>query len=206
MEHHQLHNNFLFAKEANSLFQYLETEVPWTQIKYFQPERGYVIIPRMTWIAGFHQKELYTLSKNQPNEISDFLLPLKDLVASQLNQDFNILIFTKFRDQEDCDFSQKETTVLPNCITAKLSLGSTRPINVVNKKTKKTISYNFSHGDLFVMDQNYKSHFWTKTPKQNNFVGVSYTITFTNTYDEKQTQIIYNNNLGKIKKLKLIES
>ena len=73
MNHYSHHKEFLYPEEATALLNYLEEEIPWRQVTYFKPNRGYVITPRLTWVAGFHQKETYSISTNSPNPIPDFL-------------------------------------------------------------------------------------------------------------------------------------
>jgi alkylated DNA repair dioxygenase AlkB len=99
---HYLHKpNFLFEQEAQYLLDYLENQIPWRQVKYYKPERGYVITPRLTWVAGSHDDSFAPLGHLKRNPIPSPLLPLKNLIEDELDTDFNFILFSKYRDGQD---------------------------------------------------------------------------------------------------------
>jgi len=207
MEHYQLHSNFLYEKEANALLEFLKTQIPWTQVRYFKPERGYVITPRMSWVAGFHEEIHYPLKDTIPNEIPKFLKPLKSLIEEYLNTKFNFLLFSKYRDQNDSisHHNDSEKFLGKSPVVACLTLGATRPFVLKHKLNKSTTILNPSHGDLLVMHNNCQKDFFHALPKQKAFIGTRYSITFKNVMNETGSKNYYMFNLGKTKKMKFIK-
>lgn len=198
MNHYSHHKEFLYPEEATTLLNYLEEEIPWRQVTYFKPNRGYVITPRLTWVAGFHQKEIYPISTNSPNPIPDFLLPLKDLVEDFLNQEFNFMLFSKYRDQNDSItyHSDDERFLGKNPTIASLSLGFARPFILKNKKTRESQNFLLEHGDLFVMQNNCQKDYFHAIPKSTKEYGVRYSITFRKALNESGSKNYYTYNLG----------
>jgi len=207
MEHYQLHSNFLYEKEANALLDFLKTEIPWTQVKYFKPERGYVIVPRLSWVAGFHEEAHYPINDITPNSIPKFLSPLKTLVEEQLHTKFNFLLFSKYRDQNDSiSYHSDNERFLENQPTiASITLGASRPFVLKHKQSKKVTTLNPSHGDLLVMNNNCQKDFFHAVPKQKTIVDTRYSITFKNVTNEAGSKNYYKFNLGKTKKMKFIK-
>ena len=198
MSHFEYFKDFLYKEEADHLYSFLKETIPWRQVKYFKPERGYVITPRETWVAGFHQSDFYSLGKFTPNEIPSFLIPLKDLVEDYLNQKFNFILFSKYRDQNDSItyHSDDENFLGKNPTIASLSLGFSRQFVLKNKTTKEKSIFNLSHGDLFVMKNNCQKDYQHAVPKQSSPCDVRYSITFRNALNEAGSKNYYTYNLG----------
>ena len=199
MSHYEFYPNFLYKEEADKLLDYLENQVPWGQVKYFKPERGYVVTPRLTWVAGFHSKNIYPLGNIIPNDIPDFLLPLKDLVEDYLKTEFNFILFSKYRDENDSItyHSDDEKFLGKNPIIASLTLGSSRPFILKNKQTKDSQIFDLSHGDLFVMKENCQKDFFHAVPKQKNECLPRYSLTFRKALNEYGSNNYYTYNLAK---------
>lgn len=199
MSHYELHKDFLYKNEADKLLDFLENQVPWGQVKYFKPQRGYVITPRLTWVAGFHSETLYSLSKHHPNPIPDFLLPLKDLIEDFLNTNFNFILFSKYRNENDSItyHSDDESFLGKNPTIASLTLGDSRPFILKNKKTKESSTFDLSHGDLFVMKNNCQKDFFHAVPKQKEPCGIRYSMTFRRAINEYGSNNYYTYNLAK---------
>ena len=197
--HYEYHKDFLYIEEADKLLKFLEKNIPWTQVKYFKPERGYVITPRMTWVQGFHQEKLYPVNNIDPIPISNFLMPLKDLVEDYLNTKFNYLLFCKYRDQNDSItyHSDDENFLGKNPTIASLTLGCGRPFVLKNKKTRENEIFDLTHGDLFVMKNNCQKDYFHAVPKQKKPTGIRYSITFRNALNEKGSKNYYKYNMGK---------
>jgi len=197
-EHYEYYQDFLYLEESNKLLEYLETEIPWTQVKYFKPERGYVITPRLSWVSGFHQEELYKIDGIDPNPIPDFILPLKHLVEDYLKTSFNYILYSKYRDQNDSItyHSDDENFLGKNPTIASLTLGCKRPFVLKNKTTKESASFDLSHGDLFVMKNNCRKDYFHAVPKQKKPTGVRYSLTFRKALNERGSKNYYKYNLG----------
>jgi len=201
MKHYEYYRNFLYKKEADKLLDFLENNIPWTQVKYFKPERGYVVTPRLTWVAGFHQDDFYDLKNFVPNKIPDFLLPLKDLIQNYTQSEYNFILFSKYRNEKDSItyHSDDERFLGSNPTIASLTLGNPRPFVLKNKRTKESEVFNLSHGDLFVMKNNCQKDFFHAVPKQTKEFRPRYSITFRKALNEYGSSNYYTYNLGKQK-------
>jgi len=201
MSHYDLYKDFLYENEANKLLEFLEQEIPWGQVKYFKPERGYVVTPRLTWVAGFHTDNMYPLKNTLPNPIPEFLLPLKDLVEDYLQTSFNFILFSKYRDENDSItyHSDDERFLGKNPTIASLTLGNPRPFVLKNKKTKEAQTFNLSHGDLFVMKENCQKDYFHAVPKQKTSCLPRYSMTFRKALNEYGSNNYYTYNLAKNK-------
>jgi len=199
MHHYNYVKNFLYKEEADALLEFLETKVPWGQVRYFKPERGYVVTPRLTWVAGFHSNTLHPLEACVPNPIPEFLNPLKDLVEEYLQTSFNFILFSKYRDQNDSItyHSDDEKFLGKSPTIASLTLGNPRPFILKNKKTKQIDSFDLSHGDLFVMKNNCQSDFFHAVPKQKESCLPRYSMTFRKALNEYGSNNYYTYNLAK---------
>jgi alkylated DNA repair dioxygenase AlkB len=204
MKHYQYHEQFLYKEEADVLENYLEENIPWKQVTYFKPERGYVITPRLTWVAGFHNKNVYEIDGLTLNEIPLFFLPLKDLVEDFLKTEFNFILFSKYRDENDSItyHSDDEKFLGRSPTIASLTLGATRPFVLKNKRTRESQSFDPKHGDLFVMQSNCQKDFFHALPKSKKAFNTRYSITFKKVLNEYGTKNYYKFNLGtKIQKI-----
>lgn len=199
MDHYNYIKNFLYKEEADILLKFLETEIPWGQVRYFKPERGYVITPRLTWVAGFHTDTLYPLDACTPNRIPEFINPLKDLVEDYLQTSFNFILFSKYRDENDSItyHSDDERFLGKSPTIASLTLGNSRPFVLKNKKTKQIESFDLSHGDLFVMKNNCQSDYFHAVPKQKQPCLPRYSMTFRKALNEYGSNNYYTYNLAK---------
>ena len=186
--HYELHKGFLLEQEIKYLHTRLNEEIPWTQVKYYKPERGYVITPRLTWACGFHQKTIYPLMKGMitPNHIPDWLLPLKHLVEDATSQHYNFLLFSKYRNEKDSIsfHSDNERFLGFKPRIASITLGATRPFLLKNKKTKETQTFNLDAGDLFLMKDNCQKDYLHSVPKQKTKIKERISITFRKALNE----------------------
>jgi alkylated DNA repair dioxygenase AlkB len=200
MSHYQYVPEFLFKKEADYLYKRLLEETPWTQVRYYKPERGYVVTPRLTWVAGFHQKDLYPLDTGfnvySPNEIPKWLLELKDVVEDYLNTTYNFILFAQYRDENDSIsyHSDDEKFLGYNPNIASITVGQPRPFCLKNKATKETQEFNLGHGDLFVMKNNCQRDYMHSVPKQSKSLKPRISITFRKALNESGSANYYKYN------------
>jgi alkylated DNA repair dioxygenase AlkB len=200
--HYQHITPFLTKQEADYLYSRLLKEIPWTQVKYYKPERGYIITPRLTWVAGFHQKKLYPLDYHGgyiPNEIPPWLCELKDVIEEYLNQKYNFILFSWYRDENDfiAYHSDNENFLGYNPNIASISVGGNRPFCLKNKITNQIQSFNLNHGDLFVMQNNCQRDYLHSIPKQSYKCTPRLSLTFRNALNETGSKNYYHYNLGK---------
>ena len=202
--HYQHIQNFLYKNEADKLETFLET-VPWEVVSYYHPKRGYVITPRETWVAGFHQQKMYSLYNNdyEPNKIPNFLLPLKKIIEEELNSSFNFILFSKYRDEKDSItfHSDDERFLGSEPKIASLSIGYSRDILLRNKMSKKIQTFNLKHGDLFVMQKDCQKKFEHSIQKQETRCYTRYSLTFRKVLNEAGSKNYYRYNVMPLSKL-----
>ena len=194
---HYLHKpNFLFEQEAQYLLDYLENQIPWRQVKYYKPERGYVITPRLTWVAGSHDDSFAPLGHLKRNPIPSPLLPLKNLIEDELDTDFNFILFSKYRDgQDSITFHSDDEKFLGFKPTiASITVGETRDFILKNKTTKESQVFPLKHGDLFVMKNNCQSDYMHGVPKTSLQKAPRYSMTFRKALNEFGTKNYYTYN------------
>ena len=175
------------------MYKRLYEEIPWVQVKYYKPERGYVITPRETWCAGIHNRLDLKNFYLEHNDIPDWLLPLKNLVESECKQKFNFLLFAKYRDENDSItfHSDDEKFLGASPTIASITVGEKRPFLLKNKHTKETQQFNLSHGDLFIMKNDCQKNYLHSVPKQKTSLKTRISITFRNGINEKASKNYY---------------
>lgn len=198
MSHFEYIEDFLYKKEADYLQSFLEEEIPWRQVRYFKPERGYVITPRLTWCAGFHNNLYYKINNITPNPIPKTILPLKEIIEDYTGTTYNFVLFAKYRNGQDSItyHSDDEMFLGKNPTIPLLTIGSTRPFNLKNKIDRSVQSFDLSHGDLLIMKNDCQRNFQHAVPKVDNFNEVRYSITFRKAINEYGTKNYYTYNVG----------
>lgn len=179
-QHYKYVKSFLYKKEADYLYDRLNKEIPWSVVKYYKPERGYVITPRETWCAGIHNRLDLKNFNYQWNKIPKWLLPLKQLVEDECNEEFNFMLFAKYRNENDSItfHSDDERFLGDNPTIASITVGEARPFQLKNKVSRKIETFNLSHGDLFVMQNNCQKDYLHSVPKQKEELSTRISITF----------------------------
>ena len=192
-QHYELHPRFLYNEEADYLYTRLYNEIPWSQVRYYKPERGYVVTPRETWCAGIHNRLDLKKCLLDFNEIPDWLIPLKKLVEKECNQKFNFMLFAKYRDQNDSiSFHSENEELLGSKPTiAYITVGQDRPFLLKNKTTKEIETLSLKHGSLFIMKNNCQKDYLYSVPKQKQKLHPKISITFSNGINKKASQNYY---------------
>lgn len=200
MPHYKHVKNFLFDQETEYLLDKLKNEIPWRQVRYYKPERGYVITPRLTWVCGFHQKDYYDLSYSSgkivsPNPIPSWLQDLKLVLEDYLNETFNYVLFAQYRDGNDSItyHSDDERFLGYNPTIASISIGEDKLFYLKNKNTKQTEKFNLQNGDLFVMKNNCQRDYLHSVPK-NSSSQRRFSLTFRNALNETGSKNYYKYN------------
>jgi alkylated DNA repair dioxygenase AlkB len=200
MSHYQHVSTFLSQKESDYLLERLNQEVPWTQVKYYKPERGYVITPRLTWVAGFHQETLYPLDiKGRtyvPNLVPSWLVELQSAIENHLNVKYNYLLFSLYRDEQDsiAYHSDNETFLGYNPNIASITVGAPRVFKLRHNHTKEVQPFDLAHGDLFVMKNDCQRNYMHTIPKQSVKVKPRISITFRKALNESASKNYYKYN------------
>lgn len=172
MSHYSYTPSFLEKDESDWLYAKLLNEIPWRQVKYYKPERGLVVTPRLTWCCGFHSDDYYDIflpQKISPEAIPKWLQPLKLLIEQETNEKYNFILFSYYRDGKDSItfHSDDEKFLGSNPTIASLTIGATRPFLLKDKQTKTIETFSLSHGDLFVMQNNCQKDYAHAIPKIN---------------------------------------
>ena len=191
---------FLYQQEADFLLDFLRKEIPWTQVKYYKPDRGYVITPRMSWVCGWHDNETDQIISNdlliKKNEIPKTLIPLKEVVEEYTKKTYNFMLFAHYRDGNDSItyHSDDERFLDFRSTISSITVGNTRPFLLKNKQTKDVQSFDLDHGDLFVMKNNCQQDYLHSIPKTKKKIYDRYSITFRSSLKEAATVNYYTYN------------
>jgi len=191
--------NFISKDESDWLYTKLLTEVPWRQVKYYKPERGLVVTPRLTCCYGFHQKshyDIYLPAKVTPLKIPAWLLPLKAYVEAYTAQDYNFVLMAYYRDGKDSItyHSDDERFLGRNPTIASVTVGAERLFCLKHKQSKQVSKHLLSHGDLFVMQNNCQHDYMHSVPKTNNFDLPRISLTFRKALSEAGSKNYYKYN------------
>ena len=198
MKHYQYLPGFLYQDEADWLYAKLLQEIPWRQVRYYKPERGLVVTPRLTWCCGFHTSNKYPIylpDEVHPKDVPQWLLPLKELVQAKLDTDFNFMLFSYYRDGKDsiAFHSDDEKFLGPYPTIASVTVGASRPFVLKNKRSKETQSFDLASGDLFVMQQNCQRDYMHSVPKRTHALP-RISITFRKALSEAGSKNYYKYN------------
>lgn len=201
MSHYDYVQNFLTEKESNYLYNRLLTETPWTQVKYYKPERGYVITPRLTWAYGFHKEFFHPLKLSNgtmylPKKIPDWLLELLAVVEDYTEETYNFILLAQYRDEKDSItfHSDDERFLGYNPNIASITVGETRPFLLKHKETGVVEQFNLAHGDLLVMKENCQRDYMHSVPKQNTPLKPRISLTFRKALNEAGSKNYYKYN------------
>lgn len=206
MNHYEYIPSFLTKEEADYLYNRLMKEIPWTQVKYYKPERGYVITPRETWVAGFHKSKIepisYVSNSNikmpiLPNNIEPWLLELKEVVEDYTQSKYNFILFSKYRDENDSItyHSDDEKFLGKNPTIASITVGDARSFCLKNKQSKEVQCFDLKHGDLFVMQNNCQKDYLHSVPKLKTQKNIRISLTFRNALNLLGAKNYYKYNL-----------
>lgn len=191
--------NFINKDESDWLYTKLLTEIPWRQVKYYKPERGLVITPRLTCCYGFHQEnhyDIYLPTKVTPLQIPHWLLPLKNYVEEYTAQTYNFILMSHYRDGADSItyHSDDEAFLGPQPTIASITVGAERLFCLKNKKTKEVTKHLLASGDLFVMQNNCQQDYMHSVPKTKNFKLPRISLTFRKALNEAASRNYYKYN------------
>jgi len=201
MSHYDYVKNFLTENESNYLYNRLLKETPWTQVKYYKPERGYVITPRLTHAYGFHQDHFYPLKFSNgamylPKKIPKWLTELLSVVQDYTQETYNFILLAQYRDEKDSItfHSDDERFLGYNPTIASITVGQTRPFLLKNKTTNHIDHFDLSHGDLLVMKNNCQRDYMHSVPKQKQPLKPRISLTFRKALNEAGSKNYYKYN------------
>jgi alkylated DNA repair dioxygenase AlkB len=164
---------FLDKLQADALFEDFITSLPFHQgtIKLFGKTHS---IPRLEAFFA-SEKRIYSYSgvDLQTHDFTKELLVLKEQIEKICGEKFNCVLVNLYRNGQDSNgwHADDELALGKNPVIASLSLGATRRFDLKHNLTNEKISYNLTHGSLFVMKgaiQHYWKHQIAKTKKVND--------------------------------------
>lgn len=167
---------FCTPEEADALFAWLRTEVPWKQEKV----RG-VPLPRLNaWFADDGLKYAYSGVSHTGTGWLPELVEVKREVEAVASTTFNSLLLNFYRDGKDSIgfHTDAEPELGENPAVATVSFGAVREFVLKHKKTKETLKYRLGHGSLMVMGGTSQHHWLHALPKTEDEVGERISLTF----------------------------
>ncbi len=169
---------FLPADEAKTWLAALQTELPWEQREIVLFGRA-VLQPRLIAWAG-DQPYRYSGQTLPPRPFTPSVTELSRRVVARAGVAFNHVLLNRYRDGQDSMgmHADAEPELGPDPVVATLSLGATRQLLVVPRKTGPRKRYPLASGDLLVMGGTCQRHFRHGIPRQAGVVGERISLTF----------------------------
>ena len=160
---------------------FLKNKTNWNQVEYYSKKaQKTVTTPRLTDVYGYHHSNSYTFQRKIPHE----LRPTFIWICKTFETEFNFILLAKYNDpnhsisfhSDDESFINKNTPI----VALNLLEPDTTPFmfKLKNKQSKKIQNFNLQHGDIFYMSWDNQRTHMHGIPKNKNFKGVRYGITF----------------------------
>lgn len=165
---------------SNDFFETIKNETHWKQegMKIYGKE---VLFPRLTaWFAERGKTYKYSGLVNIPEEFSENLLFLKNLVEQKTGHHFNSALLNYYRNGNDSMgwHADDEPELGKNPVIASLNLGAARKFQIKHKVQKNsTRSLLLESGSLLMMQGEMQHHWLHQIPKVKE-AGERINITF----------------------------
>jgi alkylated DNA repair dioxygenase AlkB len=167
---------FCTPEEADALFAWLRTEIPWKQ-----EQARHVPLPRLNaWFADAGLKYAYSGLSHAGAGWLPELEEVKRDVEAAAGTSFNSLLLNFYRDGKDSIgfHTDAEPELGENPAVATVSFGAVREFVLKHKKTKEELKYRLGHGSLLVMGGTSQHHWLHALPKTDEAVGERISLTF----------------------------
>jgi alkylated DNA repair dioxygenase AlkB len=167
---------FCSPEEADALFAWLRTNVPWKQ----EAAHGN-LLPRLNaWYADAGLMYAYS---GLSHVGSGWLLELAEIkrgVEAASGSAFNSLLLNLYRHGQDSIgfHTDAEPELGENPAVATVSFGSERDFVLKHRQSKETLTYRVGHGSLLVMAGTSQHHWLHSVPKTDQPVGERISLTF----------------------------
>lgn len=175
------HPCFFDKKEADFIFNQLQSEIPWQQdsIRVYGKTH---LQPRLTALFG-NEGTPYSYSniKMQPHPWNSLLQKIRNQIESVADTNFTTVLLNYYRDGKDSNgwHADNEKELGINPVIASLSFGAQRVFQMKHnsdKNLKKNIL--LEHGSLLLMKGS-TQHFWKhQIPKTSKPIGPRINLTF----------------------------
>jgi alkylated DNA repair dioxygenase AlkB len=168
--------SFCTPEEADALFAWLRTEVPWKQ----EQVRGQPLPRLNAWFADDGLKYAYSGLAHIGTGWLPELEAIKRAVEATAGTTFNSLLLNFYRDGKDSIgfHTDAEPELGENPAVATVSFGAVREFVLKHKKAKETLKYRLGHGSLMVMAGTSQHHWLHALPKTEEEVGERISLTF----------------------------
>src|SRR5262245_2022061 len=169
-------SHFCPPAEADALFAWLRTEIPWKQEKI----RG-IPLPRLNaWFADAGLRYSYSGLSHLGTGWLPEMEEVKGRAEVAARAVFNSLLLNFYRDGKDSIgfHTDAEPELGANPVVATLSFGSVRDFVMRHKATKEKLTYRVAHGSLLVMGGTSQRHWLHAIPKTEAAVGARISLTF----------------------------
>ncbi len=167
---------FYPPEEADALFAWLRTEIPWRQ----ETVRG-APLPRLNaWLADAGLRYSYSGLSHLGAGWLPELAAVKQRVEAASGAVFNSLLLNRYRDGRDSIgfHTDAEPELGEDPVVATVSFGSERAFVLRHRKSKETLTYRLGHGSLLVMGGSSQHHWLHAVPKTEEPVGERVSLTF----------------------------
>jgi alkylated DNA repair dioxygenase AlkB len=168
--------NFLSTEEADALFAWLRSEIPWRQeVVHGNP------LPRLNaWFADTGLRYSYSGLSHLGSGWLPKLAKVKQDVEAASDAVFNSLLLNLYRNGLDSIgfHTDAEPELGKNPVVATLSLGSEREFLLRHRKTRELLTYRVGHGSLLVMGGTSQHHWLHAVPRTDAPVGERISLTF----------------------------
>jgi len=167
---------FLPANEADFLFAWLRSSVPWRQ----ESVRGRQLPRLNAWYADAGLTYSYSGVSHEGSGWAPELDVMRRRVEEASGASFNSLLLNLYRDGQDSIgwHTDAEPELGPDLVVATVSLGSVRDFLLKHRATKESLVYRLGHGSLLVMGGSSQHHWLHAVPKVEDEVGERISLTF----------------------------
>jgi alkylated DNA repair dioxygenase AlkB len=167
---------FCSSREADALFTWLRSEVPWRQ----ETVRGNPLPRLNAWFADAGLRYSYSGLSHLGSGWLPHLAEIKQEVEAASGASFNSLLLNLYRDGKDSIglHTDAEPELGENPVVATVSFGSERTFVLKHRATKETLNYRLGHGSLLVMGGTLQHHWLHAVPKTEELVGERISLTF----------------------------
>jgi alkylated DNA repair dioxygenase AlkB len=167
---------FCLPEEADALFAWLRSEVPWRQ----EQVRGNPLPRLNAWFADAGLRYSYSGLSHRGAGWLPELARIKQRVEAACGASFNSLLLNRYRDGKDSIgfHTDAEPELGVNPVVATVSFGSERDLVLKHRASREALTYRLGHGSLLVMGGTSQHHWLHALPKTDEPVGERISLTF----------------------------
>lgn len=174
------HGFILSASDAESLYQTLLAEIPWSHDELVLFGKRIVTAREVAWFGDAGLCYTYSGSTKRPHPWLPGLLELKRLVEDRCASRFNSCLANLYHDGGEGMgwHSDDEKSIVRDSAIASLSLGAEREFRLKHKTTGRQVSIMLESGSLLVMRGSTQRHWLHSVPKRRKITTPRVNLTF----------------------------